>query len=136
MGFKSRTIFQYSKADWDSIRNKTKDFVSDLMGNLNDHTPDENYSKLKTHVDQVVKDHIPSKKVTTRYNVPWISTSVKRMCRKKQRLYNKARRTGKPRHWVEFRAHKRATLRALRRSRWTFINNILDLSLTEKNSKL
>ena len=47
------------------------------------HDVNDNYVKLKNHIDQVIEAHIPSKRVTTRINVPWITTNIKRMCRKK-----------------------------------------------------
>ena len=33
---------------------------------------------------------VPSKISSTRYNQPWINTSIKRLCHQKQRRYNKA----------------------------------------------
>ena len=125
----------YSKADWDSIWENTKNFVSDLLDSFSQRNVNENYEKIKIHIDKIINDHIPSKLSSSRFNVPWITNSIRRMCRKKQRLYNRAKRTHKSHHWGKFRAHKKDTLRALRRARWNYINNILELSLTENNSK-
>ena len=130
-----RKIYMYSKADWDSIRENTKNFVSDLLDSFSLRNVNENYEKIKIHIDKIINDHIPSKLSSSRFNVPWITNSIRRMCRKKQRLYNRAKRTHKSHHWGKFRAHKKDTLRALRRARWNYINNILELSLTENNSK-
>ena len=96
---------------------------------------DENYKKLENHINQIIDDHIPSKTTTTRFNVPWMTPSIKRMCRKKQRLYNKAKRTHRSRHWDSFRAFKREMLRALRKARWSYINNRLQLSLEDNDSR-
>ena len=57
------------------------------------------------------------------------------MCRRKQRLYNKVKRSHRSRHWDCFRAFKRDTLRALRKARWSYINNILQLSLEDNDSR-
>ena len=57
------------------------------------------------------------------------------MCRKKQRLYNTAKRSKAQNRWAKFKTHKRNTLKALRRARWLYINNILQLSLDSGNSK-
>ena len=125
----------YSKADWDTIREKTRNFVTNLLDNFPSCDVNDNYVKLKNHIDQVIDAHIPSKRVTIRFNVPWITTNIKRMCRKKQRLYNRAIRTRKSRHWEKFRAHKKDTLWARRGARWANINKILELSLLKNNSK-
>ena len=102
-----RKIYMYSKADWDTIREKTRNFVTNFLDNFPSCDVNDNYVKLKNHIDQVIEAHIPSKRLTTRFNVPWITTNIKRMCRKKQRLYNRAKRTRKSRHWEKFRAHKK-----------------------------
>ena len=124
----------YSEADWDTIREKTRNFVTSLLDNFSSCDVSDNYVKLKNHIDQVIEAHIPSKQVTIRFNVPWISTNIKRMCRKKQRLYNRDKRTRKSRHSEKFRTHKKDTLRALRGARWAHINNILELSLSQNIS--
>ena len=130
-----RKIHLYSKADWNKLRAKTLDFKEEFMEKYSDRSVDDNYESLKSHVNNIIDDHVPSKMSTTRFNVPWITPAIKRMCRKKQRLFNRAKRTRKPRHWDSFKSHKRDTLRALRKARWSYINNILQLSLEENDSK-
>jgi hypothetical protein len=57
------------------------------------------------------------------------------MCKKKQRLYNKAKYSKSPRHWREFKSFKKDSLKALRKQRWQYINNILQVGLDEGDSK-
>ena len=38
-------------------------------------------------------------------------------------------------HWEAYRSYKKATLKALRRGRWDYINNILQLGLEEGSSR-
>ena len=73
----------YSKAEWDTIREKTRNFGTNPLDNFPSCDINDNYAKLKNHIDQVIEAHIPSKRVTTRFNVPWITTNIKPMCRKK-----------------------------------------------------
>ena len=72
---------------------------------------------------------------SSRRNVPWITPAIRRMTNKKQRLYNRAKRTHKEQHWPQFRAHKNNTTKALRKARWNYINGILQTSLDDGNSK-
>ena len=37
---------------------------------------------------------VPNKESSTRFNQPWINNAVKRLSRRKQRCYNRARNTG------------------------------------------
>ena len=42
-----------------------------------------------------IKKHIPQKTLGTRKDVPWMTPEIKRKIRKKQRLYNRQKNTGK-----------------------------------------
>ncbi len=64
-----------------------------------------------------------------------MTATLRRMCRKKQRLYNKAKRSKRHRDWMGFEAHKKATVRAMRRAHWEYVENILTDSLAENNKK-
>ena len=57
------------------------------------------------------------------------------MCHEKQRLFNRAKRSKRKQHWEAYRSHKKATLKALRRGRWGYIDNILQLGLEEGSSR-
>ena len=57
------------------------------------------------------------------------------MCRKKQRLYNKARKSGKSQDWSAFREVKKSIKKSLNTAHWDYINNILSDSLNNNDSK-
>jgi len=54
------------------------------------------------------------------------------MCKKKHRLYNRAKATGKKRHWDMFRTCKKETQKAICNAHWKYVNFILTDS-PEKN---
>jgi len=47
------------------------------------------------------------------------------MCKKKRRLFNKAKKTGCLSEWRLFKEHHKATLKALNTAHWTHVNDIL-----------
>ena len=50
-------------------------------------------------MDQIsssMKSFIPTKLLKAKQSAPWFNNSIKRMCKKKQRLFSAARKTGKP----------------------------------------
>ena len=69
--------------------------------------------------------HIPSKLSSTRYNVPWLTSTIRRMCRKKRRLYRRAKKSGKQEHMTAFKAIQNETRDALRQAHWAYVNSIL-----------
>jgi hypothetical protein len=78
---------------------------------------------------------IPSKITSTRHNLPWLNTKLKRMIKKKQRMYNKAKKSKKNKDWEHYNTFKKETRKALRSARWNYINKILLIGLNENNTK-
>ena len=70
-----------------------------------------------------------------KHNVSWINQKIRRMCRKKQRLFNKAKRSSKSRDWSAYKSLKKDTSKDLRRAHWQYVNNILLGGLQSKDSK-
>ena len=61
----------------------------------------------------VMKKYIPQKNINGRWNVPWLTNSIKRMTRKRQRLYNKARSTDNPGDWKKFKEMRKCIRKQL-----------------------
>ena len=55
------------------------------------------------------------------------------MCRKKRRLYNKAKRTRKDTDWDKFYSHQKTTQSTLKKAQWGYVNNILRHGLETGN---
>ena len=67
--------------------------------------------------------------------MPWFNNTLKRMCKKKQRLFNKAKRTKRAQHWEQYKSFKKDTLKAIRKRRWNYINDVLQLGLDKGDTK-
>jgi len=67
--------------------------------------------------------------------MPWFNNTLKRLCNKKQRLFNKAKRTRKAQHWEQYKSFKKDLLKAIRRQRWCYINDMLQVGLDQGDSK-
>ena len=94
------------------------------------------YAKFKNFLTQTIEKHVPSKILrSSQHRLPWINQSIRRMCRKKQRLYNKAKRSHKNKDWQDYRSHKKATVQAIRRSHWRYVNSVLLEGLESKDTK-
>ena len=57
------------------------------------------------------------------------------MCKKKQRLYNKAKRTNKEYDWQKFKLHKKETHKQLKQAHLSYTNTILSESLESNDYK-
>ena len=75
---------------------------------------------------EAIKTHIPSKKVQDGKHVPWLNVKIKRSIRKRKRLYNKAKNSGKDTDWSAFRKFCNAVRHKLDTAQDDYINGILN----------
>ena len=109
-----RKIYQWSRADWDKMKSETSTFSDSYLESHTNRTIDENYSMINDHINHLMGTHVPSKMSHSSNHSPWLTNSVKHMPRKKQRLFNLARRTQKHHHWEKYKSYKRSTQKDVR----------------------
>ena len=79
-------IFLYHKANWDLIQEKMAR-VSDRYFNLNStgvRSVEENWKFFHEQYLQLIEEHVPKKTLSTKVHLPWMSTILKRLLKKKQ----------------------------------------------------
>jgi len=86
---------------------------------------ESNWDLLATHLRSILDKHIPMKLTSTRHNVPWLTSSVKMMCRKKRRLFRRAKKTQEPRHKEAFKTVQNETRKPLKKAHWSYVYGIL-----------
>ena len=130
-----RKIYQWSKAKWDKINEATEKFSSDMLNTQ--LTVDELYDAFTEHVKSITssKDLVPFKWTSTRINIPWLTPALKTQCNKKQRWYNKARRTQLSSDWQKYKDISKECKRALDQARWKHLNKTLTEAEEAGNSK-
>ena len=80
--------------------------------------------KFKTGFVEAVERFIPSKMTKTKYSVPWIDLTIKRLVKKRNKLYPRTRKSKDPDvkiHYKRFRAHVQ---KVLRDAYWKYLFNI------------
>ena len=83
----------FSRANWSDISDELSQFSKDYFDNLVNSDIDTKWQHIKETLTSTIDKHVPSKMSSKRYHVPWITKSLKRLSRKKQRLYNQAKKT-------------------------------------------
>lgn len=74
---------------------------------------------------------IPSKWTSSRYNLPWFNHSLKHLARRKQRLYTKAKTSGKQNDWKAFRVARKLMHKGLKEARNAYISDYLGEAIEE-----
>ena len=98
----SRMVPIWSKADWGKLKEKAAAFTTEFLSKFEDQNLHENWKDLEDHMKHL-KNSIPSKRTSTRHNLLWLTTEATRMCRKKRRIYKKAKRTRDDKDWYYYK---------------------------------
>ena len=100
----------------DDLRDHLARFKDSLLSSDHSHlSVNDMWVSFKSEVLAAIERFIPSKMTKTkyRYSLPWIDNSIKRLIRKRDKLYFRARKSSSPdikSHYKRFRAHVQKTL--------------------------
>ena len=110
-----RKIFLYKRADMDGLHDHLARFRDSFLSS--DHSRmsvNDMWVSFKSEVLSAIERFIPSKMTKTKYSLPWIDSSIKRLIRKCDKLYFRARKSSSPdlkNHYKRFRAHVQKSIR-------------------------
>ena len=90
----SQRIYLWYKADFDQIKSQAVNLADEFLTKYNGDTPIETlWHDFKSILCSSCLSCVSSRKRSQRFHQPWINTNIKRLSNKKQRLYNKVKRT-------------------------------------------
>ncbi len=89
---KPRSIPLYRKADWDSFADDMSKVQEDIKSKSNTHSVNDLYNIFTDAAEKGLKKHIPHKIAKQKDGLPWITPQIKRLMRKRDRLYKKTKK--------------------------------------------
>ena len=128
---KPHRVHLFSKANWDDLKARAAAFRDSFLTTPGTSV-EQKWSYFKKFIDDILSS-VRSRMSSTRRHVLWMNRSILRLCRRKQRLYRKARKDHKDRSWEKYKACKRDCIRQLRRARSGYISNIIGAAFEENN---
>ncbi len=88
------------------------------------------YWKIFTEkLQNSIKKHIPTKTISGRWDVPWMTQHIKCKIHQKHRMYNNASRTSKESYWRKFRNMRKHIKDLLKKSHTEYVMGLLDIKL-------
>ena len=90
------------------------------------------WKMFKARLQTSMEANIPTVMLKKRQSLPWITLTIKKMLKKKQRLFKRARSTN---IWSGYREYQKHCRRELRRAEWQFINGKILQGLEQKDNK-
>ena len=120
-----RKIYLYKRADMEGLRDHLARFRDSSLSSDHSHmSVNDMWVSFKSEVLVAIERFIPTKMTKTKYSLPWIDHSIKRLIRKREKLYFRARKSSSPdikNHCKRFREHVQ---KAIRDAYWKHISNI------------
>ena len=121
----SRKIYLYNRADMSGLSDHMSQFKESYLSEDHSHmSVNEMWVNFKTGFLEAVERFIPSKMTKTKYSLPWIDATIKRLMKRRQKLYLRARKSNDPDvkiHYKRFRAHVQNVQRD---AYWRHVSNI------------
>jgi hypothetical protein len=122
----ARKILLWKRADLDALHRKVQSSSEEIVTNHTIDSPVEDlWQEIRSSIEEITNECIPSKTTTTRYSQPWINTKIKQRKRKKQKWYNRAKKTNSVEAWQEYKEQKKAMQRECRRAHCHHVRDII-----------
>ena len=125
-----RKIFLYKRADMDGLRDHLARLRDTFLSSDHSHTSvNDMWVSFKSEVIAAIERFILTKITKTKYNLSWIDSSIRRLIRKREKLYFRACKSSSPEvknHYKRFRAHVQ---KVIRDAYWKHISNIFSFEM-------
>ena len=127
-----RKIHQFDKADPQQLSKAAEEFSNlFLQSDPEKRSVESNWSIIANFLTKLMSELVPTKMSKGRKHLPWVSISIKRQMRKRDRLFQKAHRQSCPRAWREYRQFRNQVAKMVHKARCDYINNVIGASLQE-----
>jgi hypothetical protein len=87
--------------------------------------PDELWQLLRDALKEGVHRYVPNKMSRTKDSLPWLTTELRKLLKKQEKLYLKKKHTKKPEDIKSFKALKQYIQKKLRRAYWSYVEDLV-----------
>ena len=122
------TIYNWKKANTEEL-NK---FVDEKLNTSNQPTDvEDSWNNFKSVLIEARDKFVPYRLSTSRHNLPWFNQKLRRLAKKKQRLYNKAKKTRANEDMNAFKKSRGEYAQCLRNAQRQYYNDFLEPKIDE-----
>jgi len=124
-------IYLKKKANTDRIKQELQILATLREFNSPGVSVHDMWNHFERNMRRIMDTCIRHKMISSRYNLPWFNRSLRRQTRAKKRLYDKAKKSGNPVHWNEFRPARKRLQKNLKSAKETYISDFLGDTIKE-----
>ena len=130
---KPREVFAFKRGNSENflhdLASECENFLSSIIINM--PSVEQMWVAFKEMLMRNAKNHFAVKIIKSFNSNPWFDRSIRRMVRKKQRLYNLAKQKNTAEAWTNFKNFRRLTKHCINHARNNYISSILSDNMTE-----
>ena len=125
---KPRKVLLFNKADWPTLKAKLKHFQQSFLANHLSKTVDELWTDFTNTLDKLSEECIPSKLIRGKSSLPWITQEMKRLIRKRDRLYTRFKNSRDHDIRTKFQTLRQEIKKKIKDSYQAYLQNLLGLT--------
>ena len=80
---------------------------------------------FKKHLLLTIEDNVPTKMTSSQSTAPWVTAQTKRLIRRKNSWYKRAKKRDNPKTWRKYREIKQLTQKLCRKSHDSYIRDLI-----------
>ena len=126
-----RDIPLYKKANWDQQKQSMRDLYTEFQSEPATTDSQAMWDKFTSRLQQGIDKHIPTRSSGTKDGFPWINQEIRRLMRKRDKLYRRWSRSGRPDDQKKFCDQKHLVRRIIGRAYEKYLKDILGLNNEE-----
>ena len=123
---KSRKIYNFRRGNLEGFRSDMALLAEHFQLSFHHRSVNQNWSLFKNTMLSLADKYFPLKTVHPAKSNPWFNRSLRRLTRKKQRLFYLAKSSNSPTAWNAYRKHRKITSQAINQARNNYVSNLLD----------
>ena len=122
-----RKVPLFRKANWDGFKQHLTSFHTKFSGECAGKSTDQLWNEFRSIMETGIQKFVPIKHFGNRKSLPWITQEIKRYIRRRDSLYQKHKRSKKPKDRSYFLKAKHKVNASLKRAYHTYIEGLLGL---------
>ena len=131
-----RYVYQYKKGNIENIKKDMEDLCTIFESeNRREKSIDENWTLFKKTLLKSMEKNIPTKKITSRWNLPWITPDIRRLRQQKKGAWDSGKHNRNSHAWKRYLALSKKVTDAIQEAHRKYFDDILNTSITDNPKK-
>ena len=130
-----RSIPLYKKADWESLKKSMSNLTNTLEEIKDTATTEMLWACFRDTLHAAIKHFIPHKQVRVKESQPWITPTLRRLIKRRDRVFKKMRKYGSEDLKQQHKQLRREVQRQLRCAYWSYLDDTFSEADSEQAAK-